>query len=76
MTPQLTLQQASRTFNVYAELGGSLENSARKPRLQFFGTITEICLGGTHVGGVGHRIFAAFRESECSIGQFFLRFVR
>ena len=34
-----------------------------KPGLELLGTIPEVRLGSSYMSGVGHRIFAAFRET-------------
>ena len=54
---------------VDAIFGGETENGLGKLRLQFFGAISEISLGGAHVGCVGHRVFAALGKSVYAIGK-------
>lgn len=57
-------------FYVYAVFPGELQDGAGQLRLKFLGTIAEICLGGTHVRCIRHRVFAALRESIDAVGQF------
>ena len=55
---------------VDAIFGGETENGLGKLRFQFFGAISEISLGGAHVGCVGHRVFAALGKSVEVVGKF------
>lgn len=56
-------------FYVYAIFPGELQDGTGQLRFQFLGTITEICLGGTHMRCIGHRVFAALGKSVYAIGK-------
>lgn len=62
-------------FDIYSELLGTGEDGAGQLRLELFGTITEIGLGGAHMCRIGHRVLTAFGKSEHAVGQRFFFFV-
>lgn len=45
------------------------EYSPGKLWLQVFGAIPEVCLGGTHMGCIGHWIFTAFGQPVNIVGK-------
>ena len=57
-----------RGGNVDAVFFCTGEDCACELRLEVFGTITEVGLGGTYVCGVGHGVFASFGEPENAVG--------
>lgn len=64
-----------RALYIDTKTAGTVEYGTCKTRFQFLGTISEIGFGSPDMGGVGHRVFTAFRKAEYAVGKVFLFFV-
>lgn len=53
-----------RALDIHPVFFGAVKDGCGKFVTEIFRAIAEICLGGTHVGGVRHGVFAAFGQTE------------
>ena len=65
----LGVAKHGRRFDIDSILFRFEEYSPGKPWLQVFGAIPEVCLGGTHMGCIGHRIFVASGQPVNIVGK-------
>lgn len=65
----LGVAEYGRRLDIDSILFCFLKDGAGQLGFEIFGTISEIGLGGAHMGGVGHGVFTPFWQPVHAVGQ-------